>query len=173
MTIRLTKPVIAAATAVGIFLLIPGSQAQVATSSAEIKITVVDQIGAVIADGDVVFTSDSKTIISHTGKDGSVTVTLPSGQYAVTASHYGFLKTNVPDFQVVAPQPNDLKIVLKVGGPAMICTLPCGPMVNLEVPTITSDVSAAIPPDPEPPTEPETRKARSWHCLYLWKCASP
>jgi hypothetical protein len=178
MTNRLTKPVIAAATAVGIFLLMAGSQAQVAASSAVIKVTVVDQTGAVIADGEVVFKSDSKTIISHTGKDGSVTVTLPSGQYAVTASHYGFLKTNVPDFQVVGPAAGALKVVLMVGPNSEICGFGCGcgPCAALETPTITSDLPNVIEdePSPVPPVQPatKTRKSRSLQCLYLWKCSS-
>jgi len=176
MVIRLTKPAIAAATAVCIFLLIAGSHAQVAAPLSQVSVTVVDQSGAVIAEGEVLFKSDSKTIVSRTGKDGSVTVTLPSGQYAVTASHNGFLKNNVPDFQVVAPATGELKVVLMVdphsetcGGPVCGCS-PC-PLI-----TITSDLPNVKEdePSPVPAVKPATksRKSRSLHCLYLWKCST-
>lgn len=166
-----------AATAVGTFLslLITAGHAQVVAPLSEAKVTVVDQIGAVLPDSDVVFKSDSKTIVSRTGRTGSLTMRLPSGRYAVTVSHFGFLKNEIVDFQAVAPEPGELKVVLQAG-PAPICTLPCGPFpVNL-VPTATSDLPNVIEPKPEPGLAPSTqsvsRKTRSWHCLYLWKCSN-
>jgi len=125
---------------------------------------------AVIADGDVVFKSDSKTTVSRTGKDGSVTVTLPSGQYAVTAKSRGFLKNEVPDFQIVAPEPNELKIVLKIDPTRM-----CGPCVSdvALVPTVTTDLPNVITSEPSRdfPAQP-AKKIRSPRCLYLWKCSA-
>jgi hypothetical protein len=178
--IRPTKPVIAAATAVSIFLLIAGSQAQVAAPLSQVKVIVVDQVGAVIADGEVVFKSDSKTIVSRTGKDGSVTVTLPSGRYAVTASHYGFSKNEASDFQIVAAEPNELKVVLNVDDScrnnSCVCMGPTCGADPIVVATITSDLPNVIEDEPGPvkPVQPatKTRKSRSPHCLYLWKCST-
>jgi hypothetical protein len=166
-----------AATAVGTFLslLITAGHAQVVAPLSEIKITIADQIGAVLPDSEVALRSDSKTVVTHSGRDGSLTVTLPSGRYTVTASHYGFLKNEVREFEVFPLNPNELRIVLQPG-PVSICTLPCGPFpVNL-VPTAASDLPNVIEPKPEaglaPSTQPVSRKARSWHCLYLWKCSN-
>ena len=169
--IRRTKPVIAAATAVSIFLLIAGSQAQPAAPLSQVRVTFVDQIGAVIGDGEVVFKSASKTIVSRTGNDGSVTVTLASGRYTLTATSRGFLKNEVPDFQVVAPEPNELKIVLKID-PTPVCG-PCVGEVAL-VPTVTTDLPNVITSEPsrESPAQPAAKKIRSPRCLYLWKCSA-
>jgi hypothetical protein len=172
MVIHLTKPVIAAATAVSIFLLIAGSHAQVGAPLAQVRVTVVDQVGVVIADGEVAFKSDSKTIVSRTGNDGSVTVTLPSGQYAAIVSARGFAK-NETMFPVVAAVPIELKVVLKVGSSGFTC----GPCIgSVEIPTITSDLPDVIEaePSPVPPVPPaaKTRKNRSLQCLYLWKCSA-
>ena len=173
MATHFTKRVTGATIAVSIFLLIAGGQAQVAAPLSEIKVTVVDQTGAVIADSEVIVKGDSKAISSHTGSDGTVLVTLPSGQYAVTASHYGFLKNNVPDLQVVAPAPGELKIALMVGSTSVIC----GPCAGApETPLITSDLPNIIEDDPSPVppvrTAAGTRKNRSVRCLYLWKCST-
>jgi Carboxypeptidase regulatory-like domain len=145
--------------------------AQVDALVSEVKVTVVDQSGAVIADSEIVFKFDSRTITSHVGNDGSVTVTLPSARYVVIASHPGFLKNEVSDFQVVAPQPRELKIVLMADPTPM-----CGPSVSSSpiVTTTASDVSSAVTPAParEFPAQPVARRTRSWHCLYLWKCST-
>jgi hypothetical protein len=86
-----------AATAVGTFLtlLVPAGYAQAVAPLSEIKVTVVDQTGARIPGSELAFKGDSKTIVSHTGSDGAVTVTLPSGQYTVSVSARGFLKNNL------------------------------------------------------------------------------
>jgi hypothetical protein len=178
MMIRLTKPIIAAATAVSIFLLIAGSQAQIAASSAEIKVTVTDSTGARIPGSDVVFKSDSKTIVSHFGSELAAIVTLPSGLYSVTVSARGFLKYNVSDFNVVAPLPGELRILLSVDpdfckNNACICS-PC--VGAPDTPTIISELPNVIEDDPSPfsPVQPvtKTRKSRSLRCLYLWKCST-
>ena len=156
--------------------------AQSALPVSEVKVTVVDQTGALIIDSEVAFQTDSKTIVSHVGNNGWATVTLPGGQYVVTASHLGFLKNTVPDFQVSAPKAAALQFVLQVGR-AEICTLPCGglpPLLELT----TSDLPNFIPPEPihessSPPAattqavaqQTAPRKIRSWHCLYLWRCS--
>lgn len=160
--------------AISVFLLIAGSQAQVAAPLSEIKVTVVDQTGAVIAGSEVVFKGDSKTIVSHTDIDGAAAGTLPSGQYAVTVSARGFVKNCVPDFRVVAPVPSELRIVLK-GDPANITCGPCGGADAPETPTITSDLPNVIEDEPGAvPVQPasKTRKSRSLRCLYLWKCSA-
>ena len=159
--------------------------AQSSLPVSEVKVTVVDQTGALIIDSEVAFQTDSKTIVSHVGNNGWATVTLPGGQYVVTASHLGFLKNTVPDFQVSAPKAAALQVVLQVGR-AEICTLPCGgdgllPLLELT----TSDLPNFIPPEPihessSPPAattqavaqQTAPRKIRSWHCLYLWRCSA-
>ena len=173
MATHLTKRVTAATLAVSVLVLIAGGQAQVAAPLSEIKVTVLDQSGARIPDSEVVFKSDSKTIVSHAGVDGAVRVALPSGQYAVTVSALAFRKAKVPNFQVVAPAPGELTAVL------MVDSCPPGPcltVIPLEVPTVTSDLPNIIwaAPSPVPPAQPaaKTRKSRSLHCLYLWTCSA-
>jgi hypothetical protein len=173
MATHFTKRVTGAAMAISVFLLIAGGQAQVTAPLSEIKVTVVDQTGAVIAASEVIVKGDSKTISLHTGSDGAVRITLPSGQYAVAASHDGFLKNGVSDFQVVAPVPGELKVALMVGSTSVIC----GPCAGApETPTITSDLPNVIEDDPSPVppvrTAAATRKNRSLRCLYLWKCSA-
>ena len=155
-------------------LLIAVSHGQVAPPLSEIKITVVDQSGARIPDSDVVFKGDSKTIVSHTGSDGAGTVALPSGRYAVAASHHGFLKNEVVDFQVVAPEPRELRVVLMFDPHSEICGILCGCSPCPLMPTITSEVPNVIDePRPTPPLQPaaKTKNIRSLRCLYLWKCS--
>lgn len=181
MVIHVTKPVIAAATAVSIFLLIAASHAQADPPESEVKVIVVDQNGARIADSAVDFQSNSKTIFLHTGADGTVTVTLPSDQYSVTVNARGFLKNNVLDFQVVAPKPAELRVVLQVGdcgNNSCICMYQCGDPVRLVEPT-TADLPIVIPPEPAHELSsplvtkrPTTKKVRSWQCLYLWRCSA-
>jgi len=172
MATHLTKRVTAATMAISVFLLTAGSQAQVAAPLSEIKVTVVDQTGAVIADSEVTFKGVSKTIVSRTGSDGAAMVTLPSSQYAVTVSARGFAKNSVPDFRVVAPVPGELKVALMVGSD-LTCN-PC-PGLVVEVPTITSDLPNVIEDEPSPvPIPPATKikRSRSLQCLYLWKCST-
>ena len=176
MATHLTKRATAATMAVSVFLLLAASHAQVGPPLSEIKVTVVDQNGARIADSELVFKGDSKTIVSHTGSEGAVTVALPSGQYSVAAGHSGFLKNEVLDFQVVAPEPLELKVVLMVDPHSEICGLACGCSPCPLMPTITSEVPNVIVIDetrPRPPALPaaQIKKIRSLRCLYLWKCS--
>ena len=177
MAIGAPTRVTAAAIAISAFLLIAAAQAQVSSPVSSVKVTVFDQNGAVVADSEVVFKSDSKTVASRTGKDGVAIATLPSGRYSVTAEQPGFLKEEVTDFQVGASGPKELTMVLKVDPrPSAPCG-PCGCGVCPDlVPTIpaTSDPSSQIRPnlsgDSNGPRA--TRKTRSLRCLYLWKCSA-
>jgi hypothetical protein len=177
MAIGAPTRVTAAALAVSAFLVIAAAQAQVSSPVSAVKVTVFDQSGAVIADGEVVFKSDSKTIASRTGKDGVAIATLPSGRYSVTAKQPGFLKEEVNDFQVGASGPKELTMVLKVDPHS---SAPCGPCGC----GVCPDLVPTIPAAPDLPTEirPKrsgdsnaprgTRKIRSLRCLYVWRCSA-
>ncbi len=173
MAIHLTKRVTAATMAFSIFVLIAGSRAQVPQPLSSVKVTVLDESGAIIPGSEVVFKTDSTIIVSHAGIDGAVRVALPTGQYAVTVSAPAFRETEVPDFRVVAPAFAELKAVLKEGscppGPCLI-------VIPVEVPTVISDLPNVIEaePSPVPPVQATTKikKSRSLHCLYLWKCST-
>lgn len=162
-----------AAAAVGTFLglLTTPSHAQIVSPVSEVTFVVVDETGARITGSELVLKCDSKAVVSHTGNDGAVTITLPSGQYAVTVSARGFVQKNVLDFPVVAPAPGELKVVMK-GDPGSSLS-PCG---QCPAPTTTSDLPNVIAdePSPVPPVRPatKTRKSRSPLCLYLWKCSA-
>jgi hypothetical protein len=94
---------------------ITSRDAQVVPPLSKVRVAVVDQSDAAVDDCEVVFKSDSGTVVSHTSKDGSsITVGLQSGWYVVTVSKSGFVKTEIRDFQVLAPAVDELKIVLKV-----------------------------------------------------------
>lgn len=136
------------------------SQAVVPLS--EIKTTVLDESGAVIRDCEILFKSDSSTIVSHTGGDGSVTLKLPTGKYAVTITGRGFVKSTVHDVQIGTSMHEEIRVVLKVDQTPSDGPLFDGP------PTATSDLPSEIAPEPH-----AVRSAhRSWRCLYLWKCST-
>jgi hypothetical protein len=150
-------------------------QAQVVSPLSDVKATVFDETGAVIPGCEVVFKSDSGTIVLHTGMDGSVAVRLPNGRNALKTSKAGFVKSDVRFF---VPIPDPLRIVLKVDN-----TPSDGPLVD-GVPTTTSDLPSVIE-GPEVPAlrlgggsipltsaPPSVRKIRSWQCLYLWRCSA-
>jgi hypothetical protein len=128
---------------------------------------VFDESGAVIPDSELVFRSDSKEIVSHTGADGSVTVSLQNGRYSVAITKLGFVKTEVRDFQV--PISEALRVVMKVA-PTPIN----GPTIfDVGPTTSTSDLRNAIAPETSRvPTAHPVKRNRSWHCLYLWKCSA-
>lgn len=153
-----------------LFLLIASANAQLSPPFSEVRVTVLDQSGAAIPDCEVVFKGDSGPMVVHTGGDGSATVRLQSGRYAVTATHFGFMKKKVVGLEVGDPRSAELRIVL------MVHSSTCNPCSGdfPGVPTITSDLPDAItlPPVPvviAPPIEPRVRSPR---CLYLWKCSN-
>jgi hypothetical protein len=166
----------------GMFLsaLVAAGCAQSVAPVSEVTVTVVDPSGAVLPDSEVIFKSGSKTIVSKTGKVGLTTVTLPTGKYAVAVNHYGFLKNEVSDLQVIAPEPGELRFVMKVDPSS---SLPCGPCgcggcAASVVPTATSDRPNVIPFEPILDSLPTMsndaviKKIRSSRCLYLWKCST-
>lgn len=123
----------------------------------EVKVTVVDTMGAAIPHCEVVFKSDSARIVANTGQDRNlVTVRVPTGQYVVTATPKtpGFFKGEISDFQVVAPVSNEITLVLKPN------FLDCGP-------------GGCNGPSRLTQRQPVTEKRRSWQCLYFWKCVTP
>jgi|SRR5579864_7152633 len=122
----------------------------------EVKVTVFDETGAAIPNCELVFRGGSETIVSHTGPDGSLNVRLPNGKYVVQTSRAGFVKNNV---QFFAPMPDPLRIVLQVDH------TPITDGASFDgVPTTTSELPSVTSRQP-------IKKARSWHCLYLWKCS--
>jgi carboxypeptidase family protein len=126
---------------------------------------VFDESGAMIPDSELVFRSDPREIVSHTGADGSVTVSLQNGRYSVDITKPGFVKTEVRGLQV--PISEALRVVMKVAptpinGPTIV-----GPT------TSTSDLPNAIAPETSRvPTVHPVKKSRSRQCLYLWKCSA-
>ncbi len=163
MAIRPTKSIVAAVMAVGTFLLIDVGRAQEAASLSQVKVTV-DPSGAVIAGAEVVFKSEAKTIVSHTGPDGSVVVPLPRGRYSVSAILRGFQKEEIADFQVSPPDPNMLDIGLKIDpdlckNNSCVCS-PCA--YDIVVPTVISELPGTLEPRLilSPYTPPSVRRAR-------------
>jgi hypothetical protein len=130
-----------ATVAISVFVLLAIGNAQVdAPRLSEVRVTVVDQSGAVIPDSEIVFTGDSKPTVFLTGADGSVTVRVPSGTYAIKTTRAGFLTNEIHDFRAGTLRPSELRIVLKIDPDVPdFCSGPtCGaPPV---VPTTTSDV---------------------------------
>ena len=142
---------------------------QDASPLSEMKITVFDETGAVIPDCEIVFKSDSSTVVFRTGMDGVSHISrLPSGRYVVTTKGFGFAKSTIADVQIGRSMREEIRIVLKVAETTMD-----GPLFG-GVPTATSDLPSAISPEtyPERSARPLTKKSRSWQCLYLWKCST-
>jgi Carboxypeptidase regulatory-like domain len=170
VVIPFTTRLCVAAVAIASFLhlTIAVGHSQVVAPLSEIKTTVFDESGAVIPDSMIVFRSDSTTVDSHTGMDGSVTLRLPRGRYALTTTKAGFVKSMKTDVQIGAPMQDEIRIVLKVDH-----TPTDGPIFD-GVPTTISDLPSVISPEPYPvrSAQPSTKKYRSWQCLYLWKCST-
>jgi len=139
-----------AAIAIGtvLILLTQVGHAQAFPLVAQVTVTVFDESGAVIPDSDLVFRSDSAATVSHTGADGSVTVSLQYGRYSVTVTRLGFVKTEVRDVQV--PMSETLRVVMKVA-PTPIN----GPNVEPWPYTITSALPNVIQSEPT--------RVRTWH----------
>jgi Domain of unknown function (DUF6438)/Carboxypeptidase regulatory-like domain len=82
--------------------------------SFEVKCTVVDEMGAVIPNVEVVFKGQSGTTGARTGPDGVATQKLRTGRYAVSVTHPGFVTTVLPHFDV-AEATSACRIPLRVG----------------------------------------------------------
>lgn len=148
-------------------LVVDMSQAQAVPPLSELKVTVLDEIGAVIPDSEVAITSHSGTIVLHTDRAGSVTAKLPDSRYAVVVFRQGFVRSRIPDVRVVAPRPEMLRIVLKMDRTPIVDGVDgiWGPQ------TSTSDLRGVLGSDPaRVPSRPSVIRKRSWQCLYLWKC---
>jgi uncharacterized membrane protein len=144
----------------------------------EVKVTVLDPTGAAVPECEVVFTSDSKQVVSHTGADGSVTVAVPSGTYAIRTTQVGFLKSETLNFKISAPSPRELRITLKLDPDfckrnQCVCSGPTCGGAGVIVPTITPGLPSVIVSERHHPLpgQPTIEKSRSWQCLYLWKCS--
>jgi carboxypeptidase family protein len=140
----------------------------------DVETTVFDETGAVIPDSEIVFRSDYKPIVSHTGSDGAVTIRLPSGTYTVTASKAGFVRSKILDVQVITPTPQSLRVVLKVDQTASYDPF-YDPFTEV-VSTVDFDSAEGpsfVDAESPVPTVRPSRKNRSCKCLYLWKCSAP
>ena len=113
----------------------------------------------------LLFRNDSGVVASHTEADGSLTLSLPSGKYSVTASKTGFNRTNL---EVQVPISEAVRVVMTVD---LIVDL-----VILDLPGVILDPPGMY----EGLTERDLAdfrvlnaapKKRSWRCLYLWKCS--
>jgi carboxypeptidase family protein len=144
-------------------LVTPVGHGQAFPLASHVTAIVFDESGAVIPDSELVFRSDSKEIVSHTGTDGSVTVSLQNGRYSVAITKLGFVKTEVRDVQV--PMSETLRIVMKVA-PTPIN----GPDTVSGLYTITSDLPNVVPEPTRVPTwhYPDDRSA-----IRLQKPAKP
>jgi len=123
---------ILAAAAIITFLSLPMAQAQGPPQSSEVSATVVDESGAVIPDCKMAFRSGLGEIVSHTEMDGSVTVEVRNGTYALTTSKAGFVTSKL---DITVPTSNRLRIVLQVDHAPIVDGVGGG-----EVPTTTSEL---------------------------------
>jgi hypothetical protein len=132
------------AVAIGSFLILiaVGHGQVVRRPLSEFKAIVFDETGAVIPDCEVVLRSDSESMVSHTGMDGSVTVRLPGGRYAVTTTKVGFVTSKIPDVQIDGSMSDTLRFVLKVDS----TRTDGGEFYG--VPTATSELPSVIRPEP-------------------------
>ena len=113
VVVSITTRLCMAAVAIASFLHlnIAVGHSQVVSPLSEMATTVFDESGAVIPDCEIVFKSDSATVVSHTGMDGSVTLRLPSGRYAVTTTRAGFAKSTIADVQIGSSMQDEIRIV--------------------------------------------------------------
>lgn len=166
MAVRIPTRLRLIAVAVGalLMLVIRTGNSQVVPTS-EVKATVFDESGAVVPNCEIVFRSGSEAIVSRTGPDGSLAVTLRNGRYAVQTSKVGFVKS---DIQFSAPISDPLRIVLQVDHTSMVD----GVGSLNEIHTTGSELPNVVEPERGQPAvgQPIT-KSRSWQCLYLWKCS--
>jgi hypothetical protein len=137
MTRRLSAAV-ALASLLLLAALCSGQERTIPEPVAEIKGIVTDETGAVIPQSEVVFKGKLGAIVSHTSMDGSVTVELRTGSYAVTITKSGFVAAKLVDFQINAPTAAAFRVVLQVDH-----TPSDGPIFE-GVPTTTSELPSAI-----------------------------
>lgn len=170
--IRLSVMFIVLSTSAGFFIAAGHAQEH----QFAVKGVVVDPTGAVLQQAEVVFKSESGTIIAHTGMDGSVTVNLEAGKYVVTISAFGFATTKLANFSVPGPDAASFRVSLKIDQSQMNYGSDFGQSRRLEVPTDSSELSEIIKDEPTrtslPVVQPATTKHRSMRCLYLWRCSA-
>jgi hypothetical protein len=141
---------------------------QVASTLSELDVTVLDENGAVIPNSEITIAGHSETTVLHTDAAGKVTARLQTGRYVVAARRTGFTKGEIADLRIAAPKPEALRIVLKMDETTIVDGLNgvSGPQTSAAdlTGTLVGSEPARVPPE-RPPI-----KARSWKCLYLWKC---
>ncbi|HTS09172.1 MAG TPA: carboxypeptidase-like regulatory domain-containing protein [Candidatus Eisenbacteria bacterium] len=112
------------------------AQANVTPKASQVRVTVVDESGAVIPNCKIVFRADRSESISHTEMDGSSEVELEKGSYTVTTSKAGFLTSRM---EISVPISTGLKIVLQVDQTAIV-----DGVSGDEVPVATSELPISI-----------------------------
>ena len=141
-----------------------------------IKEIVVDPMGAVISQAEVVFKGESGTIVTHTGMDGAANVNLVAGKCLVTVSACGFATTKLTDVSVPGSTADAFRVSLNVDQ-SRVCHGWWGPSPNIDVPTVPSELPDIIQDEPTrnslPVAQAATTKRRSTRCLYLWRCSAP
>jgi len=140
---------------------------QVASPLSELDVTILDENGTVIPNSEITIANHSATTVLHTDAAGEVTARLQTGRYVVTARRTGFMKVEIADLRIAAPKPETLRIVLKVDEAPIVDGVDGfrGPQ------TSAADLTGTL--GSEPPrvlSERPAIKARSWKCLYLWRC---
>ena len=173
MTTHLHSSVAVSSLVVLAAALCSGQQRSTPEPVSEIRGIVADESGAVIPQSVVRFEGKLGTTAYLTGMDGSITAERPTGKYAVTITHAGFVTAKLLDFQVNAPTPAEFRVVLRVDHTPIVDSLPSDGGISDRVPTTTSDrPDAIIEPSRAPTAQPATKKSRSMRCLYLWKCST-
>lgn len=134
---------------------VSGHAQQIGSPTSEVRATVVDESSALVSDCKVVFRNESETVASRTGRDGSVTVRLPSGKYTLKTSRCGFGEAFDPitmsDIQIVAPVMTTLRVVVKLR------------YFGSGSPVVEAEGPVPIPPDLPMVIEPEPSRATDDH----------
>ncbi len=166
MVIGVRTRFVIAEIAIGTFLTLVMSvaHAQAFPLVAQVTVTVFDESGAVIPDSELVFRNDSGKTVSHTGADGSVSMSLQYGSYSFTSTKLGFAKTEIRDVQV--PMSETLRVIMRVA------PTPINPPVLVVGPyTITSDLPNVI--EHEPTRRPTWRYPDDKSAIRLQKPSKP
>ena len=119
----------------------------------EVKAIVTDATGALIPHSEVTFKGESATIVSYTSMDGSVTVKLRTGRYAVTFARTGFVTAKLVDLQISAPTPSTFRVVLQVD------STPTDGGELMGVPTTTSELPTVVIPTSVHRVQESTQKS--------------